>query len=281
MQIEQPGEHDGLPEDNEFETIGQFYEAIEVALAAPRRRARRGGALLRRPGPSGDRRAVLRRQRPDRHRRRPRVGARGARGDRRAGRGTAAPGGVGRRPRHVPSGARGGRALLPLPGDLPRPALRPRRHAAVRAHRASRSTSTGTPCTTCGPTRAARTTRRGARSARRWTSSTTPTRACSTSWTRCFNGSPRLLAVATGAMYGLKEQAIELMKLPSGDGETTVGPSFEYVPPELRHHVGEGVAADRRTPQRPVPRLRRRAARAQDEDRVGVERRASPGTRPR
>jgi CDGSH-type Zn-finger protein len=53
----------------------------------------------------------------------------------------------------------------------------------------------------------------------------------------CFNGSPRLLAVATGAMYGLKEQAIELMKLPSGDGETTVGPSFEYVPPELRHHA--------------------------------------------
>ena len=53
----------------------------------------------------------------------------------------------------------------------------------------------------------------------------------------CFNGNPRLLAVATGAMYGLKEQAIDLMKLPSGDGETTVGPSFEYVPPELRHHA--------------------------------------------
>ncbi len=56
----------------------------------------------------------------------------------------------------------------------------------------------------------------------------------------CFNGSPRLLAVATGAMYGLKEQAIELMELPSGDGRTTVGPSFEYVPPELRHHGGAG-----------------------------------------
>jgi Ferritin-like len=54
-----------------------------------------------------------------------------------------------------------------------------------------------------------------------------------------FNGSPRLLAVATGAMYGLKEQAIELMQLPAGDGETTVGPSFEYVPPELRHHTGK------------------------------------------
>jgi hypothetical protein len=30
----------------------------------------------------------------------------------------------------------------------------------------------------------------------------------------CFNGSPRLLAVATGEMYALKHQAIELMGLP-------------------------------------------------------------------
>ena len=53
-----------------------------------------------------------------------------------------------------------------------------------------------------------------------------------------FNGSPRLLAVATGLMYGLKEEAIRLMELPSGDGETTVGPSFEYVPPRQRHLSG-------------------------------------------
>ncbi len=52
-----------------------------------------------------------------------------------------------------------------------------------------------------------------------------------------FNGSPSLLAVSTGAMYGLKAEAIELMKLPSGDGQTTVGPSFEYVPPEQRHWI--------------------------------------------
>jgi CDGSH-type Zn-finger protein len=50
-----------------------------------------------------------------------------------------------------------------------------------------------------------------------------------------FNGSPSLLAVATGLMYGLKAEAIDLMALPSGDGETTVGPSFEYVPPNERH----------------------------------------------
>lgn len=53
-----------------------------------------------------------------------------------------------------------------------------------------------------------------------------------------FNGSPRLLAVATGLMYGLKEEAIRLMELPTGDGETTVGPSFEYVPPSQRHLAG-------------------------------------------
>jgi CDGSH-type Zn-finger protein len=56
----------------------------------------------------------------------------------------------------------------------------------------------------------------------------------------CFNGSPRLLAVATGEMYALKHQAIALMELPSGDGETTVGPSFEYVPSELRHRPAKG-----------------------------------------
>ncbi len=52
-----------------------------------------------------------------------------------------------------------------------------------------------------------------------------------------FNGSPLLLAVSTGVMYGLKEQAQELMSLPTGDGTTTAGPSFEYVPPEERRQA--------------------------------------------
>ena len=30
--IERPAEHSGLPEDDHYETIGQFYEAIEEAL---------------------------------------------------------------------------------------------------------------------------------------------------------------------------------------------------------------------------------------------------------
>ena len=55
---------------------------------------------------------------------------------------------------------------------------------------------------------------------------------------RAFNGRPHLLAVATGAMYGMAEQARELMGMPSGDGETTVGVSFEYVPPDQRFSAG-------------------------------------------
>lgn len=35
---------------------------------------------------------------------------------------------------------------------------------------------------------------------------------------QAFNASPRMLAVAMGAMYGLKEQAVALMAVPSGDG---------------------------------------------------------------
>jgi CDGSH-type Zn-finger protein/uncharacterized Fe-S cluster protein YjdI len=53
-----------------------------------------------------------------------------------------------------------------------------------------------------------------------------------------FNGSPRLLAVATGLMYGLKDEAVKLMRLDSGDGATTVGPCFEWVPPDQRHLSG-------------------------------------------
>ncbi|WP_433465313.1 ferritin-like domain-containing protein [Spirillospora sp. CA-128828] len=50
---------------------------------------------------------------------------------------------------------------------------------------------------------------------------------------QAFNGSPRLLSVATGTMYALKAQAQALMGMPDGDGQTA-GPTFEYVPPELR-----------------------------------------------
>ncbi|GAA3076796.1 ferritin-like domain-containing protein [Streptosporangium carneum] len=50
---------------------------------------------------------------------------------------------------------------------------------------------------------------------------------------QAFNGSPKLLAVATGTMYALRAQARALMRMPDEDG-TTAGPTFEYVAPELR-----------------------------------------------
>ncbi|MGI5286364.1 ferritin-like domain-containing protein [Nonomuraea polychroma] len=57
---------------------------------------------------------------------------------------------------------------------------------------------------------------------------------------QAFNGSPKLLAVATGTMYALKAQAQALMRMPDEDG-TTAGPTFEYVAPELRRwSVGDG-----------------------------------------
>ncbi|MFF0497841.1 ferritin-like protein [Nocardia aobensis] len=49
-----------------------------------------------------------------------------------------------------------------------------------------------------------------------------------------FNGSPSQMRDALGAMYALKAQAQALMKMPSGDGRTTAGPTFEYVAPEDR-----------------------------------------------
>ena len=42
-----------------------------------------------------------------------------------------------------------------------------------------------------------------------------------------------MLGTATGAMFGLKSQALALMDLESGDG-FTAGPTFEYVEPKDR-----------------------------------------------
>lgn len=44
-----------------------------------------------------------------------------------------------------------------------------------------------------------------------------------------LNGKPQRLMQSVVRMYDLKYQAVELMKIPSGDGETAAGPSFEYV----------------------------------------------------
>jgi hypothetical protein len=50
---------------------------------------------------------------------------------------------------------------------------------------------------------------------------------------QAFNGSPAMLGAATGTMYALKAQAQKLITMPDGE-DTTAGPTFEYVPPELR-----------------------------------------------
>jgi len=47
-----------------------------------------------------------------------------------------------------------------------------------------------------------------------------------------FNGEPACIARSVGAMYELKQDAIELMRLPSGNGATSVGLCFEYQPAE-------------------------------------------------
>ncbi|MFI5627423.1 ferritin-like protein [Nocardioides sp. NPDC051685] len=51
---------------------------------------------------------------------------------------------------------------------------------------------------------------------------------------QAFNGDPSQMQDAVGAMFGLRKQAMALMKMPTGDGKTTAGPTFEYVPPAQR-----------------------------------------------
>jgi CDGSH-type Zn-finger protein len=46
-----------------------------------------------------------------------------------------------------------------------------------------------------------------------------------------FNGAPAQMFAAVSAMRELKTLAQELMRMPSGDGQTTAGPSFEWKPP--------------------------------------------------
>ena len=49
-----------------------------------------------------------------------------------------------------------------------------------------------------------------------------------------FNGSPEMLDTAIGAMYGLRAQAQRVMQIPTEDGLATAGPTFEYVAPDTR-----------------------------------------------
>ena len=48
---------------------------------------------------------------------------------------------------------------------------------------------------------------------------------------RSVNADPGILGDLFGAMMGIRDLAEELMRMPIGDGQTTVGPSLEYVAP--------------------------------------------------
>ncbi|GLY47695.1 ferritin-like domain-containing protein [Lentzea sp. NBRC 102530] len=52
---------------------------------------------------------------------------------------------------------------------------------------------------------------------------------------QAFNGEPARLGATVGTMYQVKAQAQALMMMPLADGTATAGPTFEYVPPTLRN----------------------------------------------
>ena len=61
---------------------------------------------------------------------------------------------------------------------------------------------------------------------------------------QAFNGQPQHMAVSVGTMYQLKNLASELMRMPAVDGATVAAPSFEYMP--LQETIGGGTATSRR-----------------------------------
>ena len=272
LQIERPGEHDGLPEDDEFETIGQFYEAIEEALK--RLSAELGEEALFSGDPArqvtdelyygGSGRIITVTDLASAIAALEEIVEQGE----------------GMQHQEIWDGDRdmfhpdreevahyfrfnelvAGRRYQT--GDTPQ---------SARPARSSRST--GTRSTTCARTLARATTRREARRGRRSTPSTTRIRAASTFCTSASTAARGCSRSPPALMYGLKEEAVRLMELPSGDGETTVGPSFEYVPPARAASQRQHRAEDRRDPERALPRLRQRPARAEEEARLGAERR--------
>lgn len=52
-----------------------------------------------------------------------------------------------------------------------------------------------------------------------------------------FDGNPHMLQSAIGAMFRIKTRAEALMQIPTEDGLATAGPTFEYVAPEDRVQV--------------------------------------------
>jgi len=59
---------------------------------------------------------------------------------------------------------------------------------------------------------------------------------------RVFNGEPTRMPAAVSAMRDLRALATELMAMPSGDGTTTAGPSFEWMPATAAVDHAAGVS---------------------------------------
>jgi hypothetical protein len=56
-----------------------------------------------------------------------------------------------------------------------------------------------------------------------------------------FSGEQGQSGTTVGTMMRLRGQAQALMRMPTGDGKTTAGPTFEYVPAEHRDRAhGDG-----------------------------------------
>ena len=56
-----------------------------------------------------------------------------------------------------------------------------------------------------------------------------------------FNGAPQTLGTAIGAMFTLKAQAQALMEITTEDGLETAGPTFEYVAPDRRGAESQSI----------------------------------------
>jgi hypothetical protein len=69
---------------------------------------------------------------------------------------------------------------------------------------------------------------------------------------RAFNGEADRLFRTIPAMLQLKTVAQQLMQMPSGDHQTTAGPSFEYMPPIVEMRRSRGARMPRSRATRPI-----------------------------
>ena len=242
LRIEKPEEHGAVPEEENYETIGQFYEAIEEGLTRLCHHHGESGVFSGDPsrqlGPEsfwyGGGGKVIEVQDLDSARR-------ALEEIIEQGEGLDFQEILGRRPQYVPS--RAGRESPTIsastrssPDGAIKKATRPR---AGRPGR--RFPSTGMPFTISGPIPGSATTPGEAKCVKRWEAFNRVYSDMLRLLHQSFNGQPEQMAVAVGEMYEIKSRARELVRTPTGDGETTACPSFEYVAPEAVEHVGEAA----------------------------------------